>query len=192
METPEQNETLTLLTDRFGDNVLSADTRYGILTLSVRQSAITDIIRFLYDHPQLQYRYLTTLCGIHHPELKQIAVMYQLHSLENNRRVRVKIWLAEEKPETPTITDLFAGANWMERETYDFFGVVFTGHPDLRRILNVEDMTIFPLRKEYPLEDQTREDKKDEMFGRPAVVPDANRGTQSAIRSNTVPMDDAQ
>lgn|SRR5690606_11108266 len=166
MESAEQSETLTLLTERFGDSILSTDVHYGILSLSVKQAAIVDIIHFLYDHPQLRYQYLTTLCGIHYPELSQIAVMYQLHSLENNKRIRLKIWLPEDKPETPTITDLFAGANWMERETYDFFGVVFTGHPDLRRILNVEDMTIFPMRKEYPLEDQTREDKKDEMFGR--------------------------
>lgn len=169
METAEENPTLTWLTARFGDDVLSADIRYGILTLSVKQSAIIDMIHFLYEHPQLQYQYLTTLCGIHHPELNQIAVMYQLHSMVNNRRVRLKIWLPEDKPETPSLTDLFAGANWMERETYDFFGVTFTGHPDLRRILNVEDMTIFPMRKEYPLEDQTRDDKRDEMFGRGAM-----------------------
>src|SRR5690606_867501 len=166
---PAQHPTLTLLTECFGDNILSADIRYGILTISVTQPAIVDILRFLFDHPQLQYRYLTTLCGIHHPEVNQIAVVYQLHSLENNSRVRLKLWLPEDKPETPTVTDLFAGANWMERETYDFFGVTFTGHPDLRRILNVEDMTIFPLCKEYPLEDQTREDKRDEMFGRGMV-----------------------
>lgn len=169
MESAEQNPTLNLLTGQFGDAVLSADVRYGMLTISVRQAAIIDVISFLYDHPRLQYRYLTTLCGIHHPELNQIAVMYQLHSLQNNRRVRLKIWLPEDNPETPTVTNLFAGANWMERETYDFFGVTFTGHPDLRRILNVEDMTIFPMRKEYPLEDQTREDKSDEMFGRSGV-----------------------
>jgi NADH-quinone oxidoreductase subunit C len=169
MDPAEGNPTLTLLTERFGDNIMSADIRYGMLTLSVKQSAIIDIIHFLYDHPQLRYQYLTTLCGIHHPELNKIAVMYQLHSLENNRRVRLKIWLPEDKPETPTVTGLFAGANWMERETYDFYGVTFTSHPDLRRILNVEDMTIFPMRKEYPLEDQTREDKKDEMFGRSTV-----------------------
>ncbi|HNC30333.1 MAG TPA: NADH-quinone oxidoreductase subunit C, partial [Cyclobacteriaceae bacterium] len=72
----------------------------------------------------------------------------------------------EEKPTVPTLTNVFPAANWMERETYDFFGVIFEGHPNLIRILNVEEMTIFPLRKEYPLEDQTREDKNNDMFGR--------------------------
>ena len=64
------------------------------------------------------------------------------------------------------MTDLFAGANWMERETYDFFGIEFVGHPDLRRILNEDSMDYFPMRKEYALEDATREDKDDRYFGR--------------------------
>jgi len=78
--------------------------------------------------------------------------MYQLHNMITNMRIRLKIFLPENQPVTPTITPIFAGANWMERETYDFFGVVFEGHPNLKRILNVEDMIMFPLRKEFPLE----------------------------------------
>jgi NADH-quinone oxidoreductase subunit C len=66
----------------------------------------------------------------------------------------------------PTLTTLFPAANWMERETYDFYGIIFQGHPNLTRILNVDEMIIFPLRKEYPLEDQVREDKNDQLFGR--------------------------
>jgi NADH-quinone oxidoreductase subunit C len=66
----------------------------------------------------------------------------------------------------PTATGLFACANWMERETYDFFGILFDGHPNLTRILNIEEMDYFPMRKEYPLEDATREDKIDALFGR--------------------------
>jgi NADH-quinone oxidoreductase subunit C len=71
-----------------------------------------------------------------------------------------------ENPEIHTITEIYAGANWMERETYDFYGVIFKGHPDLRRILNEDSMDYFPLRKEYHLEDATREDKDDRFFGR--------------------------
>src|SRR5690606_17883374 len=145
------------------DSILSTDVHYGILSLSVKQAAIVDIIHFLYDHPQLRYQYLTTLCGIHYPELSQIAVMYQLHSLENNKRIRLKIWLPEDRAHTPTVILPGAGAMCMERVSYDLFRAVFTGHPDLGRMLNVEDMTLLPMRKEYPLEDQTREDKKDEM-----------------------------
>ena len=69
-------------------------------------------------------------------------------------------------PVVPTLTDLYNAANWMERETYDFYGVIFTGHPNLIRILNVEDMDYFPMRKQYPVEDGTREDKTDLFFGR--------------------------
>jgi NADH-quinone oxidoreductase subunit C len=80
--------------------------------------------------------------------------------------VRIKTFFDINKPDVPTVTDLWPSSNWMERETFDFFGVKFKGHPNLKRILNVDEMDIFPLRKEYPLEDQTREDKSDKMFGR--------------------------
>ena len=112
------------------------------------------------------FRSLTTLCGIHYPDSNQIAVMYQLHNMVTNVRVRLKIFLPDDNPVAPTLTGVFPAANWMERETYDFFGVIFEGHPNLKRILNVEEMIMFPMRKEFPLEDQVREDKNDTMFGR--------------------------
>lgn len=162
-----ENEKITaLLNEKFGDAVLSSEAPYDLLTLVIRPAVIMDVIRFLYDHPETEFKYLTTLCGIHLPDTEQIAVMYQLHSLVHNRRLRLKIFLPADNPVAPSLTSIFAAANWMERETYDFYGVQFQGHPDLRRILNVEDMIIFPLRKEYPLEDQTRQDKTDYMFGR--------------------------
>jgi NADH-quinone oxidoreductase subunit C len=81
-------------------------------------------------------------------------------------RIRIRVFLSVANPSIPTATTLWEGANWMERETYDFFGVQFEGHPNLCRILNVDDMTVFPMRKEYPLEDPNRVDKKDLFFGR--------------------------
>jgi NADH-quinone oxidoreductase subunit C len=78
----------------------------------------------------------------------------------------MKVFAPIEKPNVYTATGLFKGANWMERETYDFYGVNFVGHPNLKRVLNVDEMDYHPLRKEFPLEDQTRIDKDDEMFGR--------------------------
>jgi NADH-quinone oxidoreductase subunit C len=81
-------------------------------------------------------------------------------------RIRLKVFLVDGDVHIPTATNLWNGANWMERETYDFFGVIFDGHPDLRRILNVDDMTAFPMRREFPLEDPNRVDKKDYFFGR--------------------------
>ncbi|MBS1486389.1 MAG: NADH-quinone oxidoreductase subunit C [Bacteroidetes bacterium] len=135
-------------------------------TIVLKKDKITDIIGYLYHHAETKFQFLTTLCGIHYPDQNQIAVMYQLHNLHTNQRLRLKIFLPQDRPEVNTLTSVFAAANWMERETYDFFGVNFIGHPNLKRILNVEDMIIHPLRKEYPLEDQTREDKNDSMFGR--------------------------
>ena len=166
MDSTAQERITGIVREKFESEILSVENPYNFLTLNLKGEKIIEIIRYLYNHPELRFQYLTTLCGIHYPDQKQIAVMYQLHSLTTNWRVRLKIFLPEENPVTPTLTTLFSAANWMERETYDFFGVSFTGHPDLRRILNVEDMIIFPMRKEYPLEDQTREDKKDFMFGR--------------------------
>ena len=166
MEGSTQDKVITALKDRYEDQILHIDTPYDFLTVSLKKEKIVEIIQFLYNHPDTKFQYLTTLCGIHYPELNQIAVMYQLHNLVANQRIRLKIYLPVENPVTPTITPIFSGANWLERETYDFFGVIFEGHPNLKRILNVEDMIIFPLRKEFPLEDQRREDKNDTMFGR--------------------------
>src|SRR5688572_2361942 len=166
MDSTTQEKIVNILKEKFESDILSVESPYNFLTINLKENNIIGIIRYLYDHPETKFQYLTTLCGIHYPDLKQIAVMYQLHSLENNYRIRLRIFLPEENPVTPTLTTVFSAANWMERETYDFFGVKFTGHPDLRRILNVEEMIIHPMRKEYPLEDQTREDKPDYMFGR--------------------------
>jgi NADH-quinone oxidoreductase subunit C len=166
MSNTNHEQIIGIIQEKFEDEVLSIEAPYDFLTVNLKKDRIVELIQFLYDHPVAKFQFLTTLCGIHYPDAKQIAVMYQLHSLENNWRIRLKIYLSENDPVTPTITHIFSGANWMERETYDFFGVKFTGHPDLRRILNVEEMLIFPMRKEYPLEDQTREDKVDKMFGR--------------------------
>lgn len=139
---------------------------YDFPTLTLKKDRIIEIIKFLYDHADTKFEYLTTMCGIHYPDQNQIAVMYQIHNMISNERLRLKIYLPAENPRVQTLTTVFPAANWMERETYDFYGVIFEGHPNLKRILNVEEMIIFPLRKEYPLEDQVRVDKNDTMFGR--------------------------
>jgi NADH-quinone oxidoreductase subunit C len=155
-----------VLKEKFEDQILQVETHYDFLTILLKKEKIVEVIHHLYHHPETKLQYLTTLCGIHYPDLNQIAVMYQLHNLVTNERIRLKIFLPVENPVVPTLTPVFAAANWLERETYDFYGVIFEGHPDLRRILNVDEMIIFPMRKEYPLEDQTRDDKNDSMFGR--------------------------
>jgi NADH-quinone oxidoreductase subunit C len=92
--------------------------------------------------------------------------VYHLHSWTKNFRMRIKCFLNAEKPEIASMTSLYNSANWMERETFDFYGVQFVGHPDLRRILNMDEMDYHPLLKQYALEDETRDDKDDSFFGR--------------------------
>lgn len=162
--TVTEEKIVSVIRENFGGEIISVESPFGFLTVNLKADKIIDIIKFLYEKEK--YQYLTTVCGIHFPETKTIQVMYQLHKLTENKRIRLKIALPEEKPTVPTLTTVFPAANWMERETYDFYGVIFEGHPNLIRILNVEEMTIFPMRKEYPLEDQTREDKNNDMFGR--------------------------
>ena len=166
MDVAQQDKILSLLGEKYADQILHAGTVFDFFTITLKKDKIIEVIRDLYHHPETQFQYLTTLCGIHYPELEQIAIMYQLHNLYTNVRLRLKIYLPVSSPTVPTLTPVFAAANWMERETYDFYGVVFEGHPNLKRILNVDEMIIFPMRKEYPLEDQVRQDKNDSMFGR--------------------------
>ncbi len=166
MEASAQEKVINALKEKYEGEILHIETPYDFLTITLKKEKIAEIIRNLYDNPETKFQYLTSIGGVHFPDLNQIAVVYQLHNLVTNQRLRLKTYLPVEDPVTDTITPIFPGANWMERETYDFYGVNFKGHPDLRRILNVDDMIIFPMRKEYPLEDQTREDKNDSMFGR--------------------------
>ena len=155
------------LTARFADKISVPTEPFGLLTLETNTETIAEVLRFLKEDKELQFNYLTDITGIHYPEQElAIGVVYHLHSLTHNVRIRIKVFLSAANPSIPTATTLWQGANWMERETFDFYGVQFEGHPDLRRILNVDDMTVFPMRKEYPLEDPNRVDKKDLFFGR--------------------------
>lgn len=138
---------------------------YGMINVWSTNENVHALIEHLKENG---FSYLTDLTGSHYPENEgsEFQVVYHLHNLYENSRVRVKVNLSKDSISIPTITDLFAGANWMERETFDFFGIEFTGHPNLSRILNVDDMDYHPMRKEYALEDETRADKEDKYFGR--------------------------
>ncbi len=153
------------LVSTFGEANISFDEPYGMLTFTVAASQNIEVMQYLYNEG---FAFLTDLTAVHYPDRKneELCVVYHLHSLVANVRVRMKAYIPVAQPDIRTATTLFSGANWMERETYDFYGVNFTGHPDLRRILNVDEMDYFPMRKEYKLEDPTRVDKDDEMFGR--------------------------
>jgi NADH-quinone oxidoreductase subunit C len=153
------------LKTEFGEKILLVDESSDLLTITVAEQINHRFIAFLKEN--LGFQFLTDLTGVHYPETElPFAVVYHLHNLTENFRIRVKTFLPGDKPETDTMTDIFSAANWMERETYDFYGIIFKGHPNLIRILNVEYMDYFPMRKEYPLEDSTRDDKDDRYFGR--------------------------
>jgi len=154
------------LNDRFSNAIGLQEVLTDMLCITVQKEFIQNILSFLRDDQELQYNFLTTLCGMHYPQNGQLGVVYHLHSFVNNHRIRIKTFTSINQPIIPTITSVWPAANWMERETYDFFGIQFEGHPNLKRILNVDEMTDFPMRKEFPLEDQTRHDKDDSMFGR--------------------------
>ena len=150
----------------FADSIVSAELLYDYPVFTIKADVINDVLKSLKEDEELNFHLLTDLCCMQTPDEKQLGVIYHLHNMPKNHRIRLKTFVDINKPEVATATNLWPAANWMERETYDFFGVRFKGHPNLKRILNVDEMDIFPLRKEYPLEDLSRTDKKDEMFGR--------------------------
>jgi NADH-quinone oxidoreductase subunit C len=159
---------LEKLTNKFGDKViLSHEVSFNMLAITVNKDSILELLQYLYKEEDLGFKFLTDLTGIHYPHPdEQLGVIYHLHNLYKNSRIRLRAFFPKSKPEIDSVTPVFKGANWMERETFDFFGIIFKGHPNLKRILNVDDMTYYPLRKEYALEDETRTDKNDAMFGR--------------------------
>lgn len=157
------------LTGQFGSAVSDFQQIHDILTFEVEAASISEVMLFLRDNQTLRFNFLTTLCGMHFPDAgkeRQFAVVYHMHNWIDNVRIRIKCYLEAPYPEINTVSDIFASANWQERETYDFFGIVFKGHPQLKRILNMDEMVSFPMRKEFPMEDGGRTDKDDRFFGR--------------------------
>jgi NADH-quinone oxidoreductase subunit C len=156
------------LTEKFGDQLIDWEEPYGMLTFSAPKDINLKVLQFLFDDPELKFQFMTDLTAVHYPDRKgeELAVVYHLHNLVDNIRLRFKVFTDITKPDVFSATALYSAANWMEREAYDFYGVNFVGHPNLIRIQNVEEMEYFPQRKEYPLEEQSRIDKDDEMFGR--------------------------
>ena len=167
-------ETTTIqekLTSKFGDKVLNFHMSRDIFSFEATPDAIHEVIRTLKVEVDLNFHFLTDLCGVHYPENEashQFAVVYHMHNWVENIRLRITTYLSGENPEVNTVTDLFLTANWMERETFDFYGINFIGHPQLKRILNMPEMVSHPMRKEFPMEDGGRTDKDDRFFGRTA------------------------
>jgi NADH-quinone oxidoreductase subunit C len=163
------NDTIKLkLQEKFGDLLTEFVEPYGMLTFTAPKDFNLKVLQFLFDDEELKFRFLTDLQAVHYPERKgeELMVVYHLHNFVDNIRIRFKVYTDIQSPDVYSATALYQSANFMERETFDFFGVNFVGHPNMIRILNVDEMDYFPMRKEFPLEDQSRIDKDDEMFGR--------------------------
>jgi NADH-quinone oxidoreductase subunit C len=158
----------TILKEKFKGIILDTSESYGILTVVVNKDSILEVIQWLAEENGPCFNFLTDLTGIHYPEQKgqELGVVYHLHNLAENIRIRIKVFVSSVNPQVASLTPIFQSANWMERETYDFYGINFLGHPNLKRILNMDEMDYFPMQKQYPLEDQKREDKEDKYFGR--------------------------
>ncbi|MBX2805056.1 MAG: NADH-quinone oxidoreductase subunit C [Hyphomicrobiales bacterium] len=127
------------------------DVTYGELTLQADADHIGNLLRHLRDDPRCRFSCLIDICGVDYPGREQrFEVVYHLLSPQLNHRIRVKVQTGVDIP-VPTVTDVFPGANWFEREIYDLYGILFSGHPDLRRILTDYGFQGHPLRKDFPL-----------------------------------------
>ena len=167
----ETTEIQDKLVGTFGENVSNFQLEKDIFSFEISADINTAVVLFLKNDPELRFNFLTDLCGIHYPdntEDRQFAIVYHMHNWYENKRIRIKAFL-NGTPEIKTVCNIFLSANWMERETYDFYGVNFIGHPQLKRILNMDEMVSFPMRKEFPLEDGGRTDKDDRFFGRTSI-----------------------
>ena len=143
---------LERLNPRFKESIETVNEYRGELTLVVRKNEIARIGRFLHDDEELNFDGLRDLCGNDYFRPgDRFEVVYNLYSLKNFFRLRIKVRVDESDLHVPSVSAIWSAANWLERETYDMFGIIFDDHPDLRRIFMPEEFEYFPLRKDFPL-----------------------------------------
>jgi NADH-quinone oxidoreductase subunit C len=146
-------QTLEQLADRIKAEFPSAvsSLAFGELTVAVDAAGIVAFLTFLRDNPDCQFTILIDICGVDYPNRpRRFDVVYHLLSIAKNRRIRIKVETEETAP-VPSVVSVHPCANWFEREAFDMYGILFTGHPDLRRILTDYGFTGYPLRKDFPL-----------------------------------------
>ena len=145
------HELASYLSERKGDYITSSEIRYGELTIGTTPENVIALLTFLRDDAQCQFVNFTDICGVDWPSrMRRFDVVYHLLSPRQNMRIRVKLEVGEEET-VPSATAVYPGADWFEREAYDLYGILFTGHPDLRRILTDYGFEGHPLRKDFPL-----------------------------------------
>lgn len=148
------NPSADALRAKFGAAVLRVDVVWGETTVIIERARVQEIVRWLHDDPSQRYEYLSDLTGVEFRDAEQpVEVVWHLRSIAYRRFLRLKVQLQRGQPlEVPSVWPVYKGADWLERECYDMFGIRFAGHPDLRRILMWEQYKEgFPLRKDFPL-----------------------------------------
>lgn len=146
-----QNLTLKKVKEKFSDSIQGVIEFRGELTVVIEKESLLALCSFLKDDPDLQYDFLSDVTAVDYPEReKRFDVVYNLYSIPKRWRIRLKVTVGEEES-VPSITSLWASANWSEREVFDLFGIRFDNHPDLTRIVMPDDWVGHPLRKDFPL-----------------------------------------
>lgn len=147
-----ESKTLQRIQEKFADSTVGAHSQLGQDIIVINRTALLEVARFLKEDPELNYNFLMDVTAVDYWKRKpRFEVVYHFFSLENNSRARVKVPVDEADAEVDSLTPLWPGANWYEREVYDMFGIEFRGHPDLRRILLYPEFEGHPLRKDYPI-----------------------------------------
>lgn len=146
---------IDLVSAQFGARLLASEVQHDQLTLSVNRDDHVELLRFLKEKSELACDFLMDLFGVDYLEMggqERYAVIYNLYSLKHNHRLRLRAWVPENDLRLASVTPLWASANWAEREVYDMYGITFTGHPNMIRILCPDDFSGFPLRKDFPVQ----------------------------------------
>jgi NADH-quinone oxidoreductase subunit C len=155
----EPLEIVNKIKEKFPDEVLDVKEFGGQVSVMLKKDRILEIGKYLHDDPDLYFDYLVDVCGVDYLGKKEnrFEVVYHLYSIKHRHAIRIKAEVPEPKPNIDSVMPVWVGANWHERECYDMFGIIFNGHPDLRRILLPEDWEGYPLRKDYPVKGPEKE-----------------------------------
>ena len=148
---------IAALEEKFSKYIIDRNVSWDTLTVVLKPEGLLKVVEFLKGEPEFKYDFLEDLCGADYPDRdERFETIYMFYSPRNNHRFRIKVPLKGKNPTVDSLTGIFAGANWPERETYDMFGIKFKGHPNLKRILLFEEFSGFPLRKDFPIEGRDR------------------------------------
>lgn len=156
-EDPEQHPAIQVLRRSHGSALVGVGSSSGEVWVVVAPDHAVEVLTVLRDEPGLAFDYLSDVTAVHWPgrDEAEFDLVYQLYSIDNRTRFRVKVPLGQDQ-EPMSVVNLWPAAEWLEREVYDMFGIRFAGHPDQRRILNPEGFEGHPLRKEFPLQGRVR------------------------------------